>query len=258
MFRKAGRATISLNFCDNIEIVSTDLKKQKLITFVAVIFLLIGLLAQGTGNNAQAQGWECPDPAPEVTLKRIVTKTKLYRTKDIHMLTDMHAADGAVILEGMHVNGLGGGRIGLEGLASFSIMQRGAQACIWLKSLDAKFFAMPRIHIARNFRKNTCEFDAVLEHEKIHIRVLKDFHEEYAPHFKRELNDIVAALPPQGPMNADHIDAAQEEMNRYINQRIKAYNDRIMQILSERQDAVDTPEEYARVNAQCRDWHKYY
>lgn len=223
------------------------------------IVLVLGLLAGGVlalPNAAMAAGWECPAKAPEVKLSRVLGKTKLYRTKDIHALTHMHSEGGAV-RQGVHVNGLGGGKIGLEGLASFTVMQRGDQACIWLKGIEAKFFAFPSIHIANNFPKGSCEYNAVLEHEKEHIRVLQDFHKEFAPKFKTALRRIASDIEPQGPFSAANAEAIQSDMNARINAGIQGFNDSIIPVLEARQAKVDSPAEYARVEAQCKNWAQY-
>lgn len=203
-----------------------------------------------------AADWSCPDTAPEITLSRVLGKTKLYRTKDIHGLTNMHQ-DGGAVRQGMHVNGLGGGKIGLEGLASFTIMQRGEQACIWLKGINAKFFAFPSIHIANNFPKDTCEYNAVMEHEKKHIRALQDFHKEFAPKFKTALRKVAQNTEAQGPIPASAVEAIQKDMNARINQGIQAFNDSILPVLEARQAQIDNPNEYASVEAKCSNWDKY-
>ncbi|MCD8497961.1 MAG: hypothetical protein LRZ85_07735 [Alphaproteobacteria bacterium] len=210
----------------------------------------------GLPEAAYADSWACPTKAPEIKLSRVLGKTRLYRTKDINTLTHMHT-DGAANRQGMYVNGLGGGKIGLEGQASFTVMQRGDQACIWLKGIDAKFFALPTIHIANNFPKGTCEYDAVMEHEKKHIRVLQDFHKEFAPKFKTALRRIASDIPAQGPFDAKSTERIQQDMNARINTGIQSFNDNIIPILEARQAQVDNPNEYARVEAQCKNWNKY-
>lgn len=223
------------------------------------IFVMTALVTGGLaalGSAPAAAGWSCPAEAAEINLQRVLGKTKLYRTKDIHALTHMQSEGGAV-RQGMHVNGLGGGKIGLEGQASFTVMQRGQQACIWLKGINAKFFAFPTIHIANNFPKDSCEYEAVLEHEKKHILVLQEFHREFAPKFKTALRRIASSVEAQGPMNASSIERIQKDMNARINSQIQAFNDSIIPVLEQRQNAIDNPHEYASVEAKCRDWGKY-
>lgn len=228
---------------------------SRLFKATLIALLLAGGLFVGVAP-AQAAGWNCPDNPPEITLSRVLGKTKLYRTKDIHGLTHMHK-DGAAVRSGAHVNGLGGGKIGLEGLASFTIMQRGEQACIWLKGINAKFFAFPSIHIANNFPKDSCEYNAILEHEKKHIRVLQDFHKEFAPKFKTALRRVAGGVDAQGPIPASTVESIQQEMNARINTGIQAFNDSILPVLEARQAAIDNPNEYARVEATCKNWNKY-
>lgn len=225
---------------------------------LAGIFVMTMLVMGGFAvfGPAAVAGWSCPAEAPEINLQRVLGKTKLYRTKDIHALTNMKSEGGA-IRQGMHVNGLGGGKIGLEGQASFTVMQRGEQACIWLKGINAKFFAYPTIHVANNFPKESCEYNAVLEHEKKHILVLQEFHREFAPKFKTALRRIASGIEAQGPISASTIERVQKDMNERINRQIQSFNDSIIPVLEQRQNDVDNPQEYASVEAQCRNWHNY-
>lgn len=46
-------------------------------------------------------------------------------------------------------------------------------------------------------------------------------------------------------------------MNARINSGIQAFNDSIIPVLEARQAKVDSPSEYARVEAQCKNWARY-
>lgn len=211
-------------------------------------------------SKAQAgQGWSCPgiSAQAEINLSPVLGETRLYRTKDVEDLTRMKNPDGGAVRQGIHVNGLGGGRIGLEGQALFMLTQRGDQACIRLNGVNAKFFAFPTIHIANNFPKGTCEYNAVLEHEKKHIRTLQAFHREFTPKFKTALYRIAGEIDAQGPFPAQNAASVQKDMNARINAGIEAFNKSIMPILEARQNTIDNPSEYARVEAQCTNWDKY-
>lgn len=214
------------------------------------------LMVAVTALTNQARAWTCPSEAATVQVTPVTGEIQLDRSKSTHDLTHMQA--GGAIRDGHHVNGLGGGSIGLEGRASFKILQRGQRACIWLQSINARFFAYPSIHIARNFPRGSCEYSAVLEHEMKHVDALIDFHTEYTGIFERELQLIAKRIYPKGPIPAAHIENTQDQMNDRISREIKSFNDRILPILEQRQNAIDTPEEYARVTAQCRNWHRYY
>lgn len=225
----------------------------------ALVFLAL-FLAFGFSQGSPARAdWACPSgqEAAEINLSRVLGKTKLYRTRDVNALTNMKNQEGGAARQGIHVNGLGGGKIGLEGQALFTVMQRGDEACIWLKGLNAKFFAFPTIHIANNFPKGTCEYNAILEHEKKHIRALQDFHAEFAPKFKTALRRIASEVQGQGPFAAASTETVQKDMNARINSGIQAFNDSIIPILEERQNQIDNPSEYASVEAQCTNWDKY-
>lgn len=232
---------------------------QRMSRIVALAGVLVCAFCLQVSMARADQGWACPSApeAAEISLSRVLGKTKLYRTRNSEALTSMKNREGGAVRQGLLVNGLGGGKIGLEGQALFTVMQRGDQACIWLKGINAKFFAFPIIHIANNFPKGTCEYDAVLEHEKKHILALQDFHREFAPKFKTALRRIASEIQGQGPFPAGSTDRIQKDMNARINAGIAAFNDSIIPVLEERQNGIDNPSEYARVEAECTNWDKY-
>lgn len=207
-------------------------------------------------NSAQAK-MKCKASKPEVVVKTATTRTKYIRTKSAKDLTQIHG--GGASRAASSVGGLGGGEIGFKTENRFEITQRGKAACVRLKKIEVTFYAKPEIHIASNFKRSTCEYNAVLTHEQQHIRILRKFVREYSPKVKKEITRIAAQIKPSvGPISKTQIEAAQNDIQKQFMSKIEAYNNKIMPILAKRQKAFDSPQEYVRVAAKCKKWDEKF
>lgn len=194
---------------------------------------------------------KCKSSRPSVSIKTSTTRTKYIRTKSAKDLTEMHGGAGAT------VGGLGGGEIGFKTQGEFETIGSGSRACVRLKHLQVTFFAKPEIHIASNFNRSTCEYNAVMAHEKGHIRILRKFVREYSPMVKLEIQRIAKRIKSShGPIPASGVAAAQNKIQKQFMSEIEKYNAQIMLILAKRQKAFDSPQEYTRVASKCRKWDK--
>ena len=199
---------------------------------------------------AHAQS-KCKASKPSLSVKTATKRTKYIRTKSAKDLTQMHGGQGST------VGGLGGGEIGFKVENQYEIIGKGNSACVKLKRVEVTFYAKPEIHIASNFNRSTCEYAAVMGHEKGHIRILRKFVREYSPKVKKELVKISRSVDSAiGPIPSSKINAAQNKMQKEFMKKLEAYNKKIMPVLEKRQKAFDNPREYARVAAKCKKWDK--
>ncbi|MEZ5814766.1 MAG: hypothetical protein R3E13_08660 [Alphaproteobacteria bacterium] len=212
------------------------------------VFLLI--------SPAQA-GLQCKASKPEISVKTATTNTKYIRTKSSADLGNMHGGGAKGSGKRSSVGGLGGGEIGFKTESRFEVMQEGNQACVRLKSVEVTFYAKPEIHIASNFHRGTCEYNAVLGHENTHIRILRKFVREYSPKVKQHLTRMVAKNDfSVGPVHKFQISKAQDTIQKKFMEKIEQYNNKIMPVLAKRQQAHDSAAEYARVASKCKKWDK--
>ncbi|MFK7838729.1 MAG: hypothetical protein AB8B83_00220 [Bdellovibrionales bacterium] len=191
----------------------------------------------------------CSDEEPKVRVKLATSKTRYYKNYSARTINQIHnAPSGGTIL------GLAGGPLVIETRGQFSIRSQDNKACVQLKDVEVLFWAKPVVVIASNFKKGTCEYREVFAHEQKHIRTTRKFIREFAPKLRKEVKEIIKTSRLKIVTRSDNIDDAQAELGDPILARIKQFENSIMPILRSRQMAIDTPEEYARVNAQCDNW----
>ena len=220
-------------------------------------FFLTFILVLGSfsfGGNGQAYAIECDTKSPSLVVKTFKKKTKYVRDFTTQNLTQLHT--GSYRANSLNVLGLGGGAYGLKSRMKFKIKKQGSLACVSLDSVEGQFVAYPSIMIARNFPKGTCEYNAVMGHEKKHVRTLLNFQREYAPKFKSRLKKIIRYNKEPKIASISQIEQAQAQIQDNIMRGIEEYFEQIKPVVSARQKAIDSPEEYARVKKLCTRWDR--
>lgn len=224
---------------------------MKIRIYVAVCFgiSLIFLLFMPLSARAQIK---CRKQTPSLSFSTATAPTKYIRGISAKNLTQMHGAG-----TGSTVGGLGGGEIGFKTESRFEVANQDGQACVRLKRVSVIFYAKPAIHIASNFNRSSCEYNAVMAHEKKHIATLLKFVREYKPKAHYEVTRMLETMQTaSGPVSLPQAEAEQQKIQSELGKKIQAYSTRIMSVLEQRQQAIDTPQEYARVSAQCGRWEQ--
>jgi hypothetical protein len=222
----------------------------------ACVFLTVtafGISRAEAGRERVTSGVSrmCDSTRPRTDVSALTTKTRYIRTKSAFKLTAMHGMDGRNI-----TLGLGGGEIGYETHGKFKVMEQDGEACVSLDQVRVKFYAKPQVHIASNFKRGSCEYNAVLGHEQKHIRTLRRFHKEYAQALKKKLPEIAGKVKPSGVIPASQVEYAQNRMLEQVAAGVEAYLSKAVGVLGRRQGHVDSPSEYRRVFALCDNWNE--
>jgi len=126
------------------------------------------------------------------------------------------------------------------------------KVCLWFDTVNVTFEIDPKIIIAREVKQDRCMHKAVLDHEIHHVdidrQVVNEASQRLAKRFYRELKRFGFV---HGPLRFDEATAKADEMAALIDRITGEEYDRLGKIRNQRQMALDTPEEYARVAALC-------
>lgn len=217
---------------------------------VAVLFgLAFFCFAAFSPSMAAAQ--TCKRNSTDVTLRAYSTKTRFFRNFSVSDLTlsqGGHGARGAIL-------GMAGGEMGTRLDIEYHVdALPNGKLCVNVTEVNAKFYIKPVLFVASDYKKGTCEYREVLKHEKKHIATLRQFHREYTPKYRAELNRIIKSIPVGREMTPYHIEQEQDRIIGYIREKMAAYDAKIGEVLARRQGNIDTPYEYKYVAAQCRKW----
>jgi hypothetical protein len=221
-----------------------------------MVFMCLGLMmvmATLAPRSAHAMRF-CQFEKPRVIVKMATTKTRYVRDQSARDLTEMHTGRS-----GNNIGGLGGGEIGYKIATKYNIMSQRGKHCVGLEAVKVTFYGKPEVHIASNFKRGSCEYTAVLGHEQIHIRTMRKFMREYAPKFKKEVARIAKSSRRHiGPIRENQIEEAQADLQNAYVQQLSIYLGKVLPILGQRQKKVDSPEEYDRVFAKCKNWNRKF
>jgi predicted Zn-dependent protease len=103
------------------------------------------------------------------------------------------------------------------------------------------------VFVASEFKDDACRHAAVLAHEMKHVAV-------YKAYLADARTDLAGALPQvvdAGLIRAIDASATQQEVQRTLGPFLDRFLQRNGDEIAVRQSAIDTAEEYARVEAMC-------
>ncbi len=200
-----------------------------------------GLLLVVLALPAAAQ--TCPTPAPaRVTIQSLFDPIRQDTTQTVAGLerTARDAPGGGVHHHG-RTAGLWLSEMVGEIRSEFQITRDGRSSCVAVTAVSGSFgFRNNRLLVARELNTNACARAAVIEHEEKHAAV---DHAILTTHHPR----LIAALQAAA--------ARAEGDQAVLSQRLQAAFEQAFQAAAaerdQRQTAVDTPAEYARVSAMC-------
>lgn len=131
------------------------------------------------------------------------------------------------------------------------------RACVWLSKVTVDLTpGSVVIFVPKEYPEGSCEYDAVLEHERGHERVHRERLEKAAAEMRAGL-DAARWLPLKGnPIEAADKAAAQAALEEKIRKVVHPAFEKFKWELTIAQAELDTPALYRWVTARCQDWKK--
>lgn len=201
---------------------------------------------------------ECKtDRAPVIEVLPRQSKLKVFNHKSRNLLKQKEIGTRSPYSHHTEtrVGGLMAGNLQTETRMSFgglSIEELNLR-CLWFDQVTVNLNLDPEIYIASEYRPGSCEYNAILEHEKKHLRVDQEIVNEYAQRIGSTLSALLRYRGNEtGWLKGPQIAATQDRMQ----QSVQAALDNVMSALENdrkaRQQNIDSLEEYERVSAQCK------
>lgn len=130
--------------------------------------------------------------------------------------------------------------------------QSPGQFCVYLTRLKMDVgYNDTTVYIANKYRPGSCQYQAIREHENEHLRIFEEMLLEYLPTIRRS---IQAAAEIIGPVWTTRPNEAKRMIGQRIRYRLDSHVDKLERETSKTQAAIDTPENYRRVQANCPSW----
>lgn len=221
--------------------------------------LLLTPVSAGPGmpSSVEAQSTaKCPvQSAPQVEAH--------WRSEPVkYDLTQNYAALGAHSIDtknpyGMHVTtdvgGLMSGKINYKSGIEITGIRYAANrtTCLWINKVSIDIVIDPTIFIASENPKGTCKFVAIVEHESKHVAIDRRTVQDHLPLIRQAAVNAVAKVGVVGPKPDEDGEKYKEKMSDYVEKAMKAAVDEMYADRAKRQAALDSKEEYERVDAKC-------
>jgi hypothetical protein len=214
-----------------------------------VVFAL-ALLSLASAAHAQ-----CPIPPPAArnpSVRLSVREPKLIYRHDLDLFglstyenTFERAPKGWIILGVTRRNEDFSVRTRL-----FSAPSTDGRTCVYISGVDAILGGADMdVYVAANYPVGSCEYNTVRDHENQHVAINTDVLVSHAPLIGAALRGAVHRLSPM--IGAD---LSPERLNGYLFEAVRPAFDAMNRELVARNGAIDTPENYRRTSALCKNW----
>ena len=221
---------------------------------VRTAYFITAVLLAASGDAAAAN--TCPRPdTPAVA----VLKTDLGRVQVVHRYDRQHLAklqrQNKKIRGGLDWQPVGLTQTELEFRMRVEVNAApagGKRFCGSLDRVEAFLgYGDLYVYIARKYRRRSCHYESILEHENLHVSIFRDTLEHYAPRVEKRLRQTAERLTPVLVGSAQQAaNQLQEAMQRRMRPLFREMN----ATLDRANAAIDTPENYKREQAHCKNW----
>lgn len=190
--------------------------------------------------------------SPSVVLDVMPGSVRYFADRPQRDLRRMQGGRG-LAAEGWEPIGLTVAEFGFE----LSVSVRAQQAsdgryCAAITEVDATMgYSTIDVYVAREFPRASCQFSAIVDHERRHVVVFQQTLRDYADEVRRTLRASAEAQPAiiaRSPREAAL--AFRNALRRNLETMVR----RIGRVLDERNARLDTPQSYAREQENCGSW----
>ncbi len=155
----------------------------------------------------------------------------------------------------VHVGGLMSGEIKTS--SNVSIMSETYPAlnaaCLLVNKITVKIHVDPTIYIAREYKRGSCMYASVLEHEQKHVRTDRILVNKYTGLIAKALDaEFRKTNYAFGPVRAMNVDEEQRRISHVTSRIVKDLSEKMNEERRILQQKIDTLEEYNRVSNACK------
>ncbi len=205
--------------------------------------------APAVSGAAAAQCPGSPEDDYDIALDIDSPKARLYHDRGIAEL-------GRMAVHGPRSNILGLANTGLDfgWRVEFEWRPEGEAFCFWVRRTELTIrHPSPDIYVAREYRRGTCPYRAILAHEQQHIRTSRELINRYIPRLRWVLTSL--RIPTgQRPVLVGSPEEAKSEVRALMKDLAEPLFREMAKALRTAQAKIDSPASYKRLFKQCKRW----
>ncbi len=220
-----------------------------------MIGLALAILPAGQTALA-AQASKCPPYSKPITLDfKLLNPAPIYNNRlNILGIRNLFRSHTEAVL-GPHESALG--ITYAETVYSAEANSRAEEVrggyCVYLTEMDISFgWKRMSVYVASEFQPETCEYNAVLDHENQHVTINNTALKEYAPRFRAEVERVLQAQQPVFTSNPQAgVDAGLAAVER----RMSAVLNEFQNTMAKRNAPLDSDSNYSETGKLCTNWN---
>jgi len=112
-------------------------------------------------------------------------------------------------------------------------------------------FGKITIYVDKRYRRGSCQYNSVLEHEKEHVDIFRDTLVQFASQVEDKLFQTAAQLKP---VFAKTPNRAAKRLQNTLQRRVEPVFKQLNRALDRKNDSIDTPTNYKREQKRCDKW----
>lgn len=125
------------------------------------------------------------------------------------------------------------------------------KTCLAAEKVELSLNYNPIVYIASEYRPGTCRYREIMLHEVRHVNTDIITFNEYLPVIQADVQRAAATLRVMGPLAQYEILPARDKTVETLKSALGVSVEKVGQILHQRQQAIDTREEYIRTSRAC-------
>lgn len=220
---------------------------------VAAVALVAGVLSAPDPAVA-ASGCAKAKALPRVSLKTLVGRVTYDTGKSREQLARLQGRKGAQSRKrGWHPIGLTLTELQFRMDISIKTLSRKANRhCATVAAVKAELgYDEITIYVAKRYRRGSCQYLSVLEHENEHLAIFRNTLARYGPKIERRLVRAASRLKPVSGRSPNQ---AAAKIQKALQRRIEPLFKEMNKVMDRENDRIDTAENYHREQARCSKW----
>ena len=201
---------------------------------------------------------DLPATPPEIAVTTEITPPKFDFSMDRAGLRkrfgEIHLPDPRFYHIDLDRDALMGGRIAATHRVHYvTEKMKGGRACSSFDRVEVRLSATPVIYMAREYKKDACEFKELLVHELKHVEADRAVLSLYEGKMRDALRFTFSGQADFsiGPVPAGKLDEAQDALKAGIEGAVKAMFDNLMRDRMDMQRQIDNIGEYRHLSKAC-------
>lgn len=125
------------------------------------------------------------------------------------------------------------------------------QACLYVDHIELQLKYDPIVHIASNYPQGSCRFKTTWQHELLHVNTDLITLNERKPLLEQAAKQVAQKLTVIGPVDTAALPVQQQAVIDQVGAAVQATFASIDTLRMQRQQLIDTREEYLRLSKAC-------